>query len=194
MISQECLLDNTFLSVSSSSDSSDSSSVHLGCSILFTKKHVLKYALGDAHKGWVLVKRADSGLEGLSVDEDFKDAVEHLDALRKGEIDNVELPLVFSRRLILDFDPNVCLLFIYWFSILPTNVVQCSYNVRTMFVQCSYNGENQFVQCSYNTKAKFRTILYEPPLVRTIIVRTLYELISFHLLEPMNHTGVHFRS
>ena len=138
MISQECLLDNTFLSVSSSSDSSDSSSVHLGCSILFTKKHVLKYALGDAHKGWVLVKRADSGLEGLSVDEDFKDAVEHLDALRKGEIDNVELPLVFSRRLILDFDPNVCLLVyilvFYFTNQCCTMFIQCSYNVRTMFV------------------------------------------------------------
>ena len=106
MISQDCLLDNTLLSLSSSSDSSDSSSVHLGCSVLFTKKHVLKNALGDAHKGWMLVKRVGSGLDGLSVDEKFKDAVQHLDALRKGEVDGNELSLVFSRRLTRNFDPH----------------------------------------------------------------------------------------
>lgn len=141
MISQEWLIDNTFLSISSSSDSSDSSSVHLGCSVLFTKKHVLKYALGDAHKGWVLVKRANSGLEGLSVDEELNDAVEHLDALRKGEIDNAELPLVFSRRLMQEFVQKRFIWFRYWFFILSTNVVQC----QPMFVQCSYNVRTMFV-------------------------------------------------
>ena len=62
---------------------------------------------------------------------------------------------------------NVCTMF-----------VQCSYNVRTMFVQWGKVVRTMFVQC----RGKVYTTLYEPNLVRTIIVRTLYELICLHLL------------
>ena len=106
----------------SSSDSSDSSSIHVGVGFLF-KKQVLTHPLGMAKKGWKLVKHLHSDLVNPSDDDEFKNALQCLEKLKYGQLDADHLQLVFSHRI----------------SFFARSVVQCSYNGRTMGEYSSYN-------------------------------------------------------
>lgn len=83
-------------SSSSDSDSSKSSMsehLNLDAATLFSKKGILKKALGDAHKGWTLIgyKGVEPGPEG------FADTISLINQ-RMAELSVEPIAMIFTRR------------------------------------------------------------------------------------------------